>query len=237
MEDIKKLISVNDIVRYEWHNREFIILQHSGQSFWTATMNSAMFIKNLLPDSPKLRNIFDRYINKSRVVLSYHEKMKKKLITNLKKHGKVVVDTSDLLVFELKKPFQDPEIRKMYSELKIVNEKLSDYFTPKNGNVDIFTDLRYLAKEIIVINRHLPTEQRGLLSNRMMDIVQKMVILYADFYTGKDNRSLLLKFYSLIRQLDLLLLTSTDCASVQSKTALRIGELLLSLIDKLKKYE
>ncbi len=112
-ETVKTLDGINDIVRFEWHNLEYIILQHSGVEFWTATMNSAMMVRSLEDKTPKIRMLFDRYIRRTRVTISYHTKMKCELIKRLTKHGKLVRDDNDMVAIKLAVPFNESRMRCM----------------------------------------------------------------------------------------------------------------------------
>jgi hypothetical protein len=236
MEDrIKNLTDKNDVVRFEFDNKQYIVLFAAGKDFWNATMNSAMLMKYCLGSGAKLHTVRDFYFGENRVYLAFHNKQIESIKTKVKRDGyKVLRNDKQLFVIKLKEPVSTKQFREWHRSEEVLTEKIDALLKPSAGTNEVYVLLRRLGRELIMAGEKMKSGAREIIAGRLIDLTIRCFRLQNQIAKkpSEDNRSRLLDILD-----DIAFLSSIagDEKLIDNKRLLRIGDILMKLREEVKK--
>lgn len=150
-----KIKNKNDVVKWERNNFYKIVFYHTGSDFWQATMNSCLFMVNLVHEQlelkSKIKSVLDYYLGSDRIYTAYHKNQVDRMRRELPKLGmNMLRDEDSILVFQMAKAISPDMISDWAKVEEIRKKKLDAYLLPVTGSADLYVHIRELGRYTIL---------------------------------------------------------------------------------------
>lgn len=180
-----RMTTKNEVVRFEKDNFDKVVLMPSGQ-FWNATEHSAFFMLKVLGSKARIHVLYDNYIKRERVFVSYNAQQAAVIKAEAAKKYEILRDDPSIFMFSLKKKIDPTQVREWQKDEDLKQQKLDAYFMPDSGETRLYTLLRALGRETFIADDRMRQGARDILGQRMMGLVMDMYREYAKLCNKAD---------------------------------------------------
>lgn len=218
----EKLKTKNDVVKWERNNFDKIAFYPTGNDFWQATMNSCLFMVNLIHEqlslNSKIHSTLDYYLNTDRIFTSYHKAQIERMRQELPKLGmKLLRDNDSIILFQMAGAISSEMLGDWAKVEEVKKKKLDAYLMPATGSAQLYVHIRELGRYTILATDKMREPMR-VFAARLISYLDKLYELHIEL----DKTAMLEtigKFAYLVQILN-------DEKVIDDKKAHRIGFLL-----------
>lgn len=225
---VLKLKDETDVVRFEKTNFGVVVVYHTRDVWFGATMHSAYFMSEIIQEMVGLRTqvkwMHDNYYNMDRPMINYHMGQVNKIRDTVKTLGhRVIRDDGEFFVFVLPEVVEKSEIVEWLNSEKMRREKLKKYFL--NNDYGLFKLCRELASEILMMKVKGVMDGKdammGMLTRYAMEIHELASVW--ESAEGKEKLVAKKEIERRIERCSFVLATLADRRAVDDGRLIRIG--------------
>lgn len=218
----------NDIVRWERNNFDKIAFYYTGNGFWQTTLNSSLFMVNLVHDQlglkSKIHSTLDYYLKTERLFTSYNSNQMERMPNDLKGLGmKLLRSDKSIMVFEMVAPVPVEMIRDWARVEEIRRRKLEAYYAQDAVRPELYAKVRELGHYTIAATERMRASAQ-VYATQLAGYLEEMYRLcrHAEEKTEQEMLEVLGRFSYLVQILN-------DDKLIEDKKAQRIGVLMFEL--------
>lgn len=234
-----RMSTKNEVVRFEKDNFDKVVLMPSGQ-FWNATEHSAFFMIKVLGSKARVHVLYDNYIKRERVFVSYNAQQAAVVKAEAMKKYEILRDDPSIFMFSLKKKIEPAQIKEWQKDEDLKQQKLDAYFMPDSGETRLYTLLRSLGRETFIADDRMRQGARDILGQRLMDLVMAMYREYAKLCSKaeagiEEKMSVVGRIKELAGEFSFLIMIAVDeKLIVDERRMMRMGMTLKDIIKELR---
>ncbi|MFV0485428.1 MAG: hypothetical protein ACK5MU_04380 [Candidatus Saccharimonadales bacterium] len=172
-------------MKWERNNFDKIVFYHTGSDFWQTTMNSCLFMVNLVHEQlelkSKINSTLDYYLNADRVFTAYHKAQVDRMRNDLPKLGmKLLRDEASVMIFLMPKTIASDMIADWAKMEEIKRKKLDAYLMPTTGSAALYVHIRELGRYIVLATDKMCASMQPF-AEKLISYLEKLYQLHVNF--------------------------------------------------------
>jgi hypothetical protein len=218
------------IIKYEFHNYQHIILYFSGGGFWKASMNSALVLKNQI--NPRLNIHFHNhgFYGRSIPYISFRQESLERLTTMLfEQHGITLNQTEPKYrVYKLPVKIEKAQFKDWNNDIELKQSHADNLLTPKLPKPEIYATILDLASSISNLCQNMRADIKTIYAQPLMDNILQL----QQCYFNEDYP----KMTAVLSQITFLIHIAFKNNSITPEKSIQIGDKVINLdkqIDKI----